>query len=141
MMNPNDFIVMNANKFPRMALPALRQEMQNVAPQTQYQVMSAAYKEPVLAWVLSFFLGMIGVDRFYVGDTGLGIGKLLLTIFTFGMLGWIWWFVDLFLILNRARRANYERAMMIMAYAPAADAPTHNPQDDVQDDDADFDDF
>jgi len=44
--------------------------------------------------LLSIFVGALGVDRFYTGQVGLGIGKLLVTIFTCGYAGWIWWLID-----------------------------------------------
>jgi TM2 domain-containing membrane protein YozV len=53
-------------------------------------------KSYVTALLLSFFLGYLGVDRFYLGQTGLGIGKLL----TFGGCG-IWSLIDFILIAMR----------------------------------------
>jgi TM2 domain-containing membrane protein YozV len=49
-------------------------------------------KSYVTALLLSFFLGVLGIDRFYTGHIGLGIGKLL----TGGGCG-IWALVDLIL--------------------------------------------
>lgn len=51
------------------------------------------------ATMLSVFLGYFGVDRFYMGHIGLGLGKL----FTFGGLG-IWYTIDLLLIATGASR-------------------------------------
>lgn len=49
-----------------------------------------------VALLLSFFIGYLGVDRFYLGHTGLGVAKLL----TFGGCG-IWAFIDFILIAVR----------------------------------------
>lgn len=57
---------------------------------------SAPQKSYVTALLLSLFLGGLGVDRFYLGYTGLGIAKLL----TFGGLG-IWALIDFIMIATR----------------------------------------
>jgi hypothetical protein len=50
-------------------------------------------KDWLTALLLSLFLGGLGIDRFYLGYTGLGVLKLL----TGGGCG-IWWLIDLILI-------------------------------------------
>lgn len=51
-------------------------------------------KDFTVALLLSFFLGYLGIDRFYLGYTGLAIVKLL----TFGGCG-IWSLIDFILII------------------------------------------
>ena len=52
-------------------------------------------KSKTVAIVLSILLGELGVDRFYLGYTGLGIVKLI----TCGGFG-IWWLIDLIMIIT-----------------------------------------
>jgi TM2 domain-containing membrane protein YozV len=63
--------------------------------------LAAREKNPVVALVLSLFLGGFGIDRFYVGSIGMGVLKL----FTLGLFG-ILTIIDWFLIMGIARKAN-----------------------------------
>lgn len=65
-------------------------------------------KSPTTALILGLFLGTLGIDRFYIGNTGLGVAKLL----TLGGL-WIWQIIDWFLIMGATRRHNLEVAQQI----------------------------
>ena len=51
--------------------------------------------------LLSIFLGVLGVDRFYLGKVGTGILKLLVNLFTFFTLGLIWVLIDIILIATK----------------------------------------
>jgi TM2 domain-containing membrane protein YozV len=54
-----------------------------------------------VAYALWFFLGVIGVHKFYLGKTGIGISY----IFTLGWLG-IGLIIDLFTLPSQVRAAN-----------------------------------
>jgi TM2 domain-containing membrane protein YozV len=63
-------------------------------------------KDYLTAWLLSYFLGGLGADRFYMGETGLGILKLL----TLGGCG-IWALIDWIIIMAGARRDQLGRPL------------------------------
>lgn len=63
-------------------------------------------KSFVATWLFSYFLGFFGVDRFYLGQVGSGIGKLV----TIGGLG-VWWLIDLILTLTGSRRDKLGRPL------------------------------
>jgi TM2 domain-containing membrane protein YozV len=55
----------------------------------------------LVALLLSVFLGVLGVDRFYLGKVGTGILKLLANLGTFFTLGLIWVVIDIILIATK----------------------------------------
>ena len=59
--------------------------------------------------VISLFGGSLGIDRFMLGQGGLGIGKLL----TCGGCG-IWSIVDWFLIMDATRQSNAQKLFAVI---------------------------
>ncbi len=60
---------------------------------------SAPQKSFVATWLLAWFLGTFGIDRFYLGKIGTGILKLI----TLGGLG-LWSLIDLIITLAGGQR-------------------------------------
>lgn len=112
----DSFLSANTANFPSEQLPSLRQRLSQLDDSQANQVIAAAnVKNPTTSLLLSIFLGGLGVDRFYIGHIGLGIGKLLTTlllpVITLGFslfFSWIWIVVDWFLIMNATKKANFE---------------------------------
>jgi TM2 domain-containing membrane protein YozV len=97
------FMMINNNNFPTLALPGIRQRLLSLSNDRMSQVQTFQFKSPTTAIIISVLIGQLGIDRFYIGDTGLGIAKLL----TCGGLG-IWTIVDWFLIMGLARQRNHD---------------------------------
>lgn len=69
----------------------------------------SAKKDRNTVLILSVLLGSWGIDRFMIGDIGMGILKLL----TLGLCG-ILWLVDLFLIRGKVDEYNRKKATEIL---------------------------
>ena len=67
-------------------------------------------KDRTLALILSILLGTLGIDRFYIGDMGIGILKLL----TAGVCG-ILYIIDWFMIMGKADEYNRKKAREIIS--------------------------
>lgn len=81
----------------------------------------AAKKSTGIAYLLWFFLGWLGVHRFYLGQTGSGAAMAIISvlswltvIFGIGLVGFVvigvWWVVDAFLIPGITTRVNQDLA-------------------------------
>jgi TM2 domain-containing membrane protein YozV len=67
------------------------------------------FKDPTTSLIISILAGSLGIDRFMIGDTGLGIGKLL----TCGGFG-IWALIDWFMIQGATREKNMEKIQQFL---------------------------
>lgn len=102
------FLMTNAKYFEGYQLNAVKEKLTTLDDSKWMQVQALNLKDPSTILIISIIAGYLGIDRFMIGDTGLGIAKLL----TCGGLG-IWQVVDWFLIMGRTREVNAERLMRV----------------------------
>lgn len=95
------FIAENQKKFYPADLIMLKDDLQNMSETELMTLASTNFKDPTVSMVLSVLLGGLGADRFYIGNPGLGVLKLI----TGGGLG-IWWIIDMCIIMDKTKEAN-----------------------------------
>ena len=101
------FIMMHSKELPPSKLPYIRQQLMMVDESKWGLISTIQFKDPTISLILSIFLGSFGIDRFLIGDIGLGIRKLL----TAGGCG-VWAIVDWFLIMDATREKNFQQLAM-----------------------------
>lgn len=103
----NLFIMANKDDLPEKCLPHLRQRLLAMNEDQWANISLIQFKSTMTMLLISIFVGYFGVDRFMLGQTGAGIGKLL----TGGGCG-IWWLIDIFLIVNLTKEYNWQKLQM-----------------------------
>lgn len=105
------FIMSNARYFPGEKIPFLKQQLEKLDDSKFTTLFSLNLKDPTTMLIVSLFAGHLGIDRFMLGETGLGVAKLL----TCGGLG-IWTIIDWFTIMQRTRELNFNNLMMAVSF-------------------------
>jgi len=108
----DQFLMMNGRYFRPQHFQQIRMVLDQLNERQIAQVAGADYKDPTTLLIISIFVGQLGVDRFLLGQVGLGVLKLL----TLGGC-WIWWLVDCILIMGNTR--DHNMAVLIQAATQA----------------------
>lgn len=103
------YLTTNAKYFEPTAIPIIRQKLENASDDALLTLQATELKDPTTALLISIFLGSFGIDRFLIGDTGMGVLKLL----TGGLCG-ILTIIDWFTISRKAKQVNLAKISMIM---------------------------
>jgi len=98
------FIATMGEKFPSSKLMLVRDQLSRLDDSKLPIIQSVEYKDTTNMLLFSIFLGSWGVDRFMLGETGLGVAKLL----TCGGCG-IWTIIDWFIIKDKTKELNYQK--------------------------------
>ena len=105
----DSLMAMFGAKIPTERVPEIIERLKNAPDEKYTMLLSVPLKDPTIITVISVVLGSMGIDRFMLGDIGLGVLKLL----TLGVCG-IMWLVDLFLVGKRAAQVNYRQISMLL---------------------------
>ena len=103
------YLMNNAKFFQGQHLNYIRERLTLADDSKWAMIQSIELKDPTTILIVSILAGGFGIDRFLIGDTGLGVGKLL----TCGGLG-IWAMVDWFLIMDATKQKNMEKLQQFL---------------------------
>lgn len=94
--------------FPAEAIPQLQAKLQAMDESKFTMLNATELKDPTTMLLISIFLGSLGIDRFMIGDTGMGVLKLL----TGGCCG-ILTIIDWFSIQKKTQDLNFNKVMAL----------------------------
>lgn len=107
-MDANLLLSTYGKYFPEERFADVKTILENMSEDKQATLAMAEFRDPTISLIISLLGGGLGIDRFYIGDTGLGIAKLL----TCGGLG-IWSIIDWFLIMSAVREKNFQKLLAL----------------------------
>lgn len=97
------FVAQNGKLFENFQLQQITAQLQTIEDDKLMVINSASYKDPIMMQIVSLFFGGVGADRFMLGDTRIGVLKLL----TFGCFG-ILTIIDWFSVQKKTKEKNYQ---------------------------------
>lgn len=103
------YILANQRYFPSEKILYLKEKLSSMDENKFALLATVELKDPTTLLLISLFLGQFGIDRFMLGDTGMGVLKLL----TGGCCG-ILTIIDWFTIMKNTREANFSKVMALI---------------------------
>jgi TM2 domain-containing membrane protein YozV len=103
------FIMANGKFFESHQMNMIRERLIALDDSKWAMLSTVQLKDPTTTLIVSILAGSLGIDRFMIGDTGLGIGKLL----TCGGFG-IWTIIDWFMIQQATREKNMAKIQQFL---------------------------
>ena len=103
------FIMTNQKYFPAEKMVYLKDKLRTLDDEKFSLVSTMEFKDPTTLLLISIFVGGLGIDRFMLGDTGMGVLKLL----TGGCCG-VLTIIDWFTISKKAKETNFNKLMTLI---------------------------
>lgn len=103
------YIMTNQKYFPEEKIMYLKEKLLTMDESKFSMISTVEMKDPTTILIVSLLLGVLGIDRFMIGDTGMGILKLL----TCGCCG-ILTIIDWFTVSKKAKEVNFNKIMTLI---------------------------
>lgn len=103
------FIMANGKFFESHQVMQIRDRLLALDDAKWAQIQTMQFKDPTTSLIVSLLGGVLGIDRFMIGDTGLGVGKLL----TCGGF-YVWAIIDWFMIMDATREKNMAKLQSVL---------------------------
>lgn len=103
------YLMANQKYFPSEKIMYLKERLLMADENKMSMISTVELKDPTTILLISIFLGGLGIDRFMLGDTGMGVLKLL----TGGCCG-ILTIIDWFTISKKAKEMNFNNIITFL---------------------------
>lgn len=103
------YIMTNQKYFPAEKIMYIKEKLTDMDESKLTMLQTIDLKDPTTILLVSIFLGSLGIDRFMLGDTGMGILKLL----TCGVCG-ILTIIDWFTVSKKTKELNFNKIMTLL---------------------------
>ena len=103
------YVMTNQKYFPAEKIMYFKEKLAAMDESKFTMVSTVELKDPTTILLVSIFLGTLGIDRFMLGDTGMGILKLL----TGGCCG-ILTIIDWFTVSKKTKELNFNNLMTVL---------------------------
>ncbi len=107
-----DFLIFNHKYLPEKDLEYVASRLLNLNKSQIFDVECLPFRNVTVMYLVSIFLGVLGVDRFLLNDARNGVFKLLLFIFSFliipGIILLVWWLKDIIRMDTMTREFNLQ---------------------------------
>ena len=103
------FVMSNQKYFPAEKIMFLKDKLYHLDESRFSMISCIEMKDPTTLLLISLFLGSLGVDRFMIKETGMGVLKLL----TCGCCG-VLTIIDWFSIQKKVKEMNFTNVMLML---------------------------
>ena len=103
------FLMSNQKYFPTEKIMFLKEKLYNLDDEKFSMISCIEMKDPTTLLLISLFLGSLGIDRFMLKETGMGVFKLL----TGGCCGLLT-IIDWFGIQKKTKELNFNNLMLML---------------------------